>query len=285
MNSPRRGRLIRAITRPPFRDELGRKGWFERVSRARPHIVRRLNLKIAVWPQWPRPLRVAFLSDFHVGSHSGDVKRLQAIVAEAAKFAPDIALFGGDYVNLQPLGGGRVPPLVTAGILGALLAPCGRFAILGNHDMEYGAHEVTAALRKHGMIVLDDAQTTFSFQGRTIWIVGIPDGKVTRPSARALLAQLPAEPALVLAHDPVWFADLPAGPFLMLAGHTHGGQIKLPGIGILSNASKAPRRWSHGLIAEHGKHLYVTSGLGTSNIPLRIGVAPEIVLMEVSGSP
>ena len=73
----------------------------------------------------------------------------------------------------------------------------------------------------------------------------------------------------MLAHDPVWFAHLPAGPHLMLAGHTHGGQIRLPGIGIIRNATKAPRRWSHGLVAERGQHLYVTSGIGTeASLPM-----------------
>ena len=62
-----RSRLIRAVTRPPFRDELGRKGWFERIARARPHLIRRLQLMINGRPRWSRPLRVVFLSDFHTG--------------------------------------------------------------------------------------------------------------------------------------------------------------------------------------------------------------------------
>ena len=90
-------------------------------------------------------------------------------------------------------------------------------------------------------------------------------------------------PTIVLAHDPVWFAHLPAGPHLMLAGHTHGGQIRLPGIGVVRTATKAPRRWSHGLIEERGQYLYVTSGIGTSGLPLRWGVPPEIAVLEMSG--
>ena len=96
-----RGRLIRAITRPPFRNDLGHKGWFNRISRAQPHVVRHLHLKIAGWPRWPRPMRIAFLSDFHTGSHAGDIARLTAIVAEASRLVPDVVLFGGDYINMQ----------------------------------------------------------------------------------------------------------------------------------------------------------------------------------------
>jgi uncharacterized protein len=276
--------LLRALARPPFQDELGRKGLFEHVSRAQPHKVHRLQLTLPGWPRWRRPLRIAFLSDFHTGSHAGDVARLAAIVEEAAGLTPDLALFGGDYVNLQPFGGGRVPPRVIAEILARLTAPCGRFAVLGNHDVYYRAQEVADALRHHGIAVLDDERRTFAYEDRTVHIVGIPDAHMTRDTPRALLASLPHEPALVLAHDPVWFAHMPQAPHLMLAGHTHGGQIVLPGIGIVTNASEAPLRWSHGLVVEEGRHLYVTSGLGTSGVPLRIGVPPEYAVIEVAGA-
>ena len=276
-------RLLRALARPPFHDERGRKGLFERLSRARPHRVRRVQLTISGWPTWRRPLRIAYLSDFHTGSHADDVARLTAIVAEAASYRPDLALFGGDYVNMQPFGGGRVPPRVTAAILGGLQADCGRFAVLGNHDYSYDPQEVAHALQDHGISVLEDECRSFAYEQSTVPIIGIPDAHVTRARARTLLTGLPSQPTLVLAHDPVWFAHLPAGPHLMLAGHTHGGQIRVPGIGIVTNASKAPLRWSHGLVNEGGRQLYVTSGLGTSLLPLRIGVPPEYAVIDVSG--
>jgi uncharacterized protein len=276
--------LLRALARPPFHDELGRKGLFERISRAQPHKVHRVELTLPGWPLWQRPLRIAFLSDFHTGSHAGDVARLAAIVEEAAGFAPDLALFGGDYVNLQPFGGGRVPPRVIAEILARLTPSYGRFAVLGNHDVYYRAQEVADALRDHGIAVLDDERRTFVHEGSTVNVVGIPDAHVTRAEPRALLESLPDAPTLVLAHDPVWFAYMPQGPHLMLAGHTHGGQIIIPRIGPLINASKAPLRWSHGLVVEDGRALYVTSGLGTSGVPLRIGVPPEYAVIEVTGA-
>ena len=93
----------------------------------------------------------------------------------------------------------------------------------------------------------------------------------------------PAVPTIVLAHDPFWFAHVPAGPYLTLAGHTHGGQIRFTLIGVLRNASRAPLRWSHGHVLEQGRHLYVTAGLGTSAVPLRIGVPPEYAVIDISG--
>jgi predicted MPP superfamily phosphohydrolase len=283
---PPRKRLIRVLTRPPFRDEAGRKGVFRFFSRAQRHLVQRLDLAMAGWPRWPRALRVALLSDFHTGSHAGDVERLTKIVAEASAFAPDLALYGGDFVNMQPWGGGRVPPHIIAAILARLPAPLGRFAIIGNHDVSYGAALVADALRGHGIAVLDDEETSFRFEGSDVGLVGVPDGNIDRDEARTLVTGLPPRrPTIILSHDPVWFADVQCPSHLMLAGHTHGGQICLPGIGPLTNASRAPLRWSHGHIVENGRQLFVTSGLGTSGIPLRIGAPPEFVLLDVNGPP
>ena len=73
---------------------------------------------------------------------------------------------------------------------------------------------------------------------------------------------------------------LPTCAHFMLAGHTHGGQIRLPGIGIVHTATKEPRHWTHGLVEERGQYLYVTSGIGTSGLPLRWGLPPEIVGLD-----
>jgi hypothetical protein len=274
--------VLRALTRPPYKDETGRKGWFERFSRAQPHVVRKFALSIAGWPA--QPLRIAFLSDFHLGSHAGDVERLVAIVAEAAAYKPDLVLHGGDFVNMQPFGGGRIPPRTIAPILARLDAPLGRFAVLGNHDYTYGAGEVAEALEANGIALLSDERRALHHHGITIDLIGLPDARRPSAAGRALLSTLPnRNPAIVLAHDPAWFAHVPPGPHLTLAGHTHGGQVRFPLFGALRNASDAPLRWSYGHVVEGGRHLYVTSGIGTSAIPLRIGMPPEYAIIDVSG--
>ena len=278
-------RLVRRLIRRPYRDELGGKGWLTRFAHPQPHVLRRYALTLPGWPRFERPLRIAFLSDFHIGSHTGDVARHAAIAEEAAALKPDLVLFGGDYVNSQFFGRGRVPPLVIAALLSRIAGAHGRFAILGNHDYIYGEDDVAAALRAHEIAVLDNASGTFSFDGHQIDVLGLPDAHLVRPQARAALAALtPARPAIVLAHDPMWFKHVPAGPHLTLCGHTHGGQIKLPGLGVIRNASAAPLRWSYGLVVENGRHMIVTSGLGTSFMPLRIGVPPEFVVIELTGA-
>jgi uncharacterized protein len=278
------GRLTRLLTRPPFRDALGDKGWFSRLSRAKPHVVHHLSLKIAGWPRWSQPMRIAFISDFHTGSHSADVARLDAIIAEASSFQPDLALFGGDYVNMQLFGGGRVPPSTIAAALSRLDAPLGRFAVLGNHDYEYGARDVANALKRQKINVLSDSRATVRFGNNLVDIVGVPNARTTSLESRTVLAGIESiTPTIVLAHDPAWFAHVPPGPHLTLAGHTHGGQIRIPGIGVITNASKAPLRWSNGLISERGRYLYVTSGIGTSGVPLRWGVPSGYAILDVTG--
>ena len=267
------GWLTRAFTRPPYHEEHGRKGWATPFSRAQEHGVVRLALEI---PEWPA-LRIAFLSDLHAGSHADDLTRLAAIVAEAAAFRPDLALHGGDFVNMQLFGGGRIAPRAIAKVMARLEAPLGRFAVLGNHDYTYGADEIAAALQQEGITALDDARVSLG----AIDLIGLPNARVERAKPRALLARLD-KPTLVLAHDPVWFADVPPGPHLILAGHTHGGQFRFPFVGPLVNMSGAPLRWTHGLIEEGGRRLYVTGGLGTSGVPWRLNCPPEFAVIDVN---
>ena len=132
--------------------------------------------------------------------------------------------------------------------------------------------------------MLDHGQQAFSYEHHSIDVVGVPDAHVQWHAAKGFLAGLKRDrPAIVLTHDPARFAEVPDGPFLTLAGHTHGGQVKLPVVGALLNASRAPLRWSHGLVAESGRHMIVTAGLGTSGLPLRIGVPPEYAVIDVTG--
>lgn len=282
---PASERLAYRWVKPPFREGAGGKGWLTPFTRAQQHVVHRLPLTIDGWPKFSRPLRIAFLSDFHIGSHADDLTRLAAILDEAATFTPDLVLYGGDYVNMQMFGGGRIPPHVIAALLARLDGACGRFAVLGNHDYNYGDDDVSEALRGRGITVIDHERRTVTYEGRPIDVLGLPDAHIVRPQARDLVATLsPDRPAIVLAHDPAWFLDIAAGPYLTLSGHTHGGQIRLPFLGILKNSSRAPLHWSHGHVVDRGRQLYVSAGLGTSTVPIRVGVRPEFAVLDVNGT-
>jgi predicted MPP superfamily phosphohydrolase len=276
--------LLRRLAGVPFTDERGHKGWFDRFSLAQPYLVRSLVLTMPGWPRWTRAFRVLFLSDFHFGSHSQDVERFERIVDDAGRLSADLVLFGGDYVNMAPFGGGRIPPRVAATVLARLDAPCGRFAVLGNHDVIYDANAVNRAFRDAGVALLDDEQATVSFDRHRIAVLGIPDAEVERPEPAALIESLPADqPTIIVSHDPVWFETVRSPSHLMLSGHTHGGQVRLPFIGPVTNRSRAPLRWSYGHIVEDSRQMIVTSGLGSSVLPIRIGVPPEIVVLDLDG--
>jgi len=282
-NSCRRGWLTRSLAGVPYSGHATSKGWFERISRAQRHRIRQLGVTISGWPVWSRPLRIAFLSDLHTGSHADDVARLNAIVAEASLFRPDVVLLGGDYVNLQPLGGGRVPPRMIATALSEFKPALGCFAILGDHDHVYGKSEVAEALIARGLDVIDGEQRTIRYEGQTISLLGIPRPCPTAETRDRLHRLSQSTPTIVLTHDPAWFVDVPPGPILTLAGHTHGGQIALPKFGPVINCSKAPLRWSSGLTIEGNRRLFTTTGIGTSGIPFRWNAPPEFVILDVSG--
>ncbi len=228
-------------------------------------------------------MRIALLSDLHAGSHAGDVARLDAIVTEAASFKPDLVLHGGDFVNMQPFGGGRLAPHVIAAILARLDAPLGRFAVLGNHDYLYGADEITQELRDRGITVLSDDSGPCVTKATPSNSSACPTrANCARPGARFWRAR-PAPGDRAGARS-VLVRACAGGPHLTLAGHTHGGQIRLPLLGAFTNASRAPLRWSLGHVLEEGRHLYVTSGIGTSGIPLRIGAPPEFAVIDVTAA-
>jgi uncharacterized protein len=272
----------RRVTARPFSDSRGDKGWWTWLSRAPAHRVSRVRVELAGWPRFSRPFRVLFLSDLHVGSHTRDVERLTRITTAAAELQPDLMCLGGDYINGLLFGGGRVPPETTAAILGRVKPPLGSFAILGDHDEIYGGASIAHALRDAGLTVLLDEAARITFEGNEITILGVTPDRARSPElirdARMGL------PRIILAHDPAAFALLPSDAAdLMLCGHTHGGQIQLPLLGPLVNMSDAPLAWTYGHVVKGDCHLYVTSGLGTSLIPLRLGIPPEIVLIEVHG--
>jgi predicted MPP superfamily phosphohydrolase len=179
-------------------------------------------------------------------------------------------------------GRGRIPPERIADLLSPLQAPLGRFAVIGNHDRDLDGPRVERALEAVGISVLENRSVTLAHAGSEIQLLGLSDARSGKPDLVLLKSVAPNRPAIVMTHDPVLFQHLPPGPYLMVCGHTHGGQFRLPVLGVLTNASEAPLRWTKGLIEEGGRRMYVSAGLGTSGLPFRIGVAPEIALLLIS---
>lgn len=194
-------------------------------------------------------------------------------------------LLAGDFVIHEVVGGQFVSPEDTATALGRLRAPGGVFAVLGNHDWWLDAPRVRAALERAGIPVLDDAATQIALRDCRFWLVGVSDFWEGPHDLARAFRDVPAD-ATVLAftHNPDVFPEMPARVSLTVAGHTHGGQVYVPGIGRPVVPSQYGQRFAIGHVVEDGRHLFVSSGLGTSILPVRFLVPPEVSILSLDAS-
>ncbi len=240
------------------------------------------ELAIARWPAEQDGLLVALLSDFHVGSPFNGVDKLEDVVARVNRASPHVILLAGDYVISGVPGGDFVPPKTTASILAKLTAPLGVFAVLGNHDHWYDASRVEAALESAGIPVLENESRPLEGEGFNFWLVGMGDLWESKPDVGSILESLPeGVAAIAFTHNPDVFPEMTDRVALTLAGHTHGGQVDFPLWGGPIVPSRFGKRYARGHVVEDGRHLFVTSGLGTSLLPVRFRVSPEIALLRI----
>ncbi len=243
-------------------------------------VVHREELDLPNWPSELAGLRVVLLSDLHVGSPHWHLDHLRELVARANAEHPDLIVLAGDYTNNGM--GEQVPIEPSAIELGKLSAPLGVVAALGNHDWWNGGPRTRAALEAHGLRVLDDEALRVDARGTSFCVLGLRDEYERQRSPRAELdLALPGLPLLVVVHEPDIFADLDARPSLVMAGHTHGGQVNLPLLGRRMVPSRYGERYAAGHIVENGRHLFVTTGVGTSILPVRFRVPPEIAVLTL----
>jgi uncharacterized protein len=218
-------------------------------------------------------LRIAFLTDFH-HSETGPRSLVESAVRMAMQEAPDLVLLGGDYVTW---GGGPDRRYVqpVAEMLGRLSAPLGVFAVLGNHDDD---RDLPAALSRQGIAVLRDARTRLDIRGEPLDLAGIRYW--TRRTSEIAAVLRGADPSVILvAHNPLRLAEAAALSVpLVLSGHTHGGQIVLPGLGAL-----AARNFPVIAGVGHREHttIFVSRGVGTVYVPVRLNCPPEVALLTL----
>lgn len=248
-------------------------------------VVVRTELELPGWPAKLSGVRIALLSDLHVGSPFWDLDALSSLVERTNAEKPDLVLLAGDYQINDVPGGRWVDAEPIAARLGGLKAPLGVFAVLGNHDWWNDGERTRRAFIAHGIEVLEESAKALERDGQTFYLVGLADQLTRSSSPRAVFAQLPREaPTLLLVHEPDVFESFPrlgVSPTLTLAGHTHGGQVWLPLLGRRVVPSEFGERYAYGHVVEGGRHLFVTSGVGTSVMPVRFGVPPEIALLTL----
>ncbi len=227
-------------------------------------------------------LRIAVVSDLHIGSPHVGLEKLQAVVDAIDAERPELVVLLGDLVVQGVLGGTFVEPERSAVELSRLKSPLGTVAVIGNHDAWLDRARVRSALEGQGVRVLEDeclrltrGSTPFSVCGlRDLW-TGNPDVKET------LRAVNDGAPVLLLTHNPDVFPDVPPRVTLTLAGHTHGGQVSLPIVGRPIVPSRFGERFAAGIIREDGRTMFVTTGVGTSILPVRFRVVPEVAIVRL----
>jgi uncharacterized protein len=233
----------------------------------------------------PRPLdglRVVALADLHAGSPHITLDKVRRVVELTNAQQPDLIVLLGDYVIQGVLGGQFIEPGLIAQELMYLRAKFGVYAVLGNHDWWYNAARVKASLENVRLTVLENDVAALSINGQKLWLAGLSDEWAGKPDLSGTLAKVTDQaPVIVLTHNPDLFPRLPANITLTLAGHTHGGQCTFPLIGRPIVPSKFGQRYAAGYLIENQKPLFVTSGLGTSILPVRFGVPPEIALLKL----
>lgn len=242
-------------------------------------LVREVPIDLPCWRGGP--IRVALAADLHVGSPGTGIQKLDRVVARINEAKPDIVLLLGDYVIQGVIGGRFVAPETIAEHLRPLKAPLGVYAVLGNHDWWLDGPRVTRAFNGVGIPVLKDRAVRIGRGGEGFWLVGIGDFWEGRHDVAGALGGVTSdEPAIAMTHNPDVFPLVPGRVCLTVAGHAHGGQVAFPVVGRPIVPSR--KRYAAGDITENGKRMFVTTGVGTSILPVRFRVPPEIVVLRVS---
>lgn len=271
------------------------------------------KLTPANWPQGLR-LKLAILADIHACDPWMSAERIRGIVDTTNALGADAILMLGDYVIGSRLGSysGHVPNHVWAKELARLKAPYGVHAILGNHDwwQDFEAQKRRAgptragqALEDVGIPVYENKAIRLEKDGKGFWIAGLgdqwaiyylfrpEDKRIDMPGYYLGVHDLPATlaqvtddaPVILMVHEPDIFPQVPDRVAVTLAGHTHGGQIRVLGYAPVV-PSQFGNRYAYGHIVEEGRSMIVSAGLGCSAAPIRIGSPPEIVIVEL-GNP
>lgn len=225
-------------------------------------------------------LTIGFLADLHHGPavSENDVARAVALLASTS---PDLILLGGDYVSASPRYAAPVAAILGEFVRGAAL---GGYAVLGNHDAgERGRDQiVTAALEGQGISVLRNAAAAVETGRGTLWVAGVDEAIMARSDPARTFAAIPSgAAALALWHEPDYAAQTAKlGAFAQLSGHSHGGQVRVPGVGPLF-LPRGGERYVIGFNEVAGMPVYTARGVGVFLPPVRFNCPPEVTLIRL----
>lgn len=249
-----------------------------------------------------KPVRLVILSDIHAGAPHLPLHRIEKFVRRANALQPDVAILLGDYAAAHPYTWGDTDKTRIIDRLVHFTAPGGTWAVIGNHDWWQDAEaqksgegpvEAERLLEAAGIPVLDNRAVRIGGAEDGFWLAGVgdqrpfgddPAGEGRDDIAAALACVTDDAPIVLLAHEPDMFdtlAELDRHIALTLSGHTHGGQVRFRGLSPLVNASPH-EKWSWGRYDQDGRTLIVSGGIGCSVLPMRVGVVPEITVVDIA---
>ena len=238
--------------------------------------LRRRTVYVAGLPPELDGYRIGQLSDVHCGPHVPEAK-VDAWVKRLNRLGLDLVTVTGDLITHGPT---HVEAVARA--LGGLRAKDGAFACMGNHDYFTNGEHLVRELERHGLSVLRNRGVVVERGGARLYVAGVDDTWTSRHDVdRALAARPEGAPTVLLAHDPDLFPQAQArGVELTLSGHTHGGQLGVPGVRRWSLA-RFITRWTAGLYRQGRSWLYVNRGAGTTGPPVRLGAPPELAVITL----
>ncbi len=252
-------------------------------------VVRRVEIVSENWHG--APLTIAALGDTHVASPHVSVERMSRVVARINALRPDLVVLLGDYAGSHEPAAERAARensdvLNGVATFAALDARYGAAAVIGNHDSWYDRPAIARELEAAGVATLWNRHVVIARPSGRFVIAGLADLDTGDPDyARAVDGAPEGAGVIVLTHSPDVFESIPEGPAIILAAHTHCGQVYLPFLGRPIIPSAYGQRFACGLVREGPRVMFVTGGLGTSILPLRFMTPPEIALITLRAAP
>jgi len=230
--------------------------------------------------------RIAQVSDIHYDEYT-EPWFVDKVIDHVNALAPDLVAFTGDYISFAPLP--RNFPIYAMRCCADAMARTNcplRYAVMGNHDSYLGAPTIRPILDAVNLPMLVNEHVPVERNGQRIWIAGVHDPVTHTPDLDAAIPSHPDGPVILLCHGPDYADTLAAHPRgalvdLMLSGHSHGGQVRLPIVGAL-HTPEGGQKYVEGLFHIGRMQLYVNRGIGTVGLPFRLNCPPEITVFKLT---
>ncbi len=245
-------------------------------------IVNEQDLKILNWSAKLNNFKVVAISDVHGGSNFITEEKLRKIVELANAQNPDLIVLLGDYVSQVGRKDSdlKMPIETITKNLQGFKAKYGVYAVVGNHDWWFDEKKVQNEFERIGVSVLENEVSPIQVDDETIYLWGIEDYWKNRRVPTQVFEQIPNKQNIIaITHNPDSLLKAPNEISLMIAGHTHGGQVKFPFYGAMAFVNDP--RFMEGFVEVDGKNVFVTTGVGLSGPQIRFRVTPEVAVLNL----